>query len=62
MFVVVGPRNVCGFAPGSRVNGVDLVGGNIDHLIAAGHIAKVSTAQTEKESTEGDVVVEEQLS
>lgn len=39
---IVSTHTVCGYAPGSVVDGDDLVGGDVAHLLASGHIAPVS--------------------
>lgn len=62
VYEIVGPRRVCGYWPGSHLTVEDLADANIEHLIAAGHIKPISTAQTKKASTKDDEVVEEQLS
>jgi hypothetical protein len=36
---------VCGFAPGTIVKDDDLVGGDVAHLEAAGHIARVKSGK-----------------
>jgi hypothetical protein len=59
IYEVVGPRRVCGYWPGSHLTVDDLADANIDHLIAAGHIVKVSTAQTKKASNDDGAAVEE---
>lgn len=53
-FEVVGNHTVCGFPPGSTVDEADLVGADVAHLIASGHIAPVVTAQKNKPTTAAD--------
>lgn len=52
-FEVVGNHTVCGFTPGSTVDEDDLVGADVAHLIASGHLAPVS-AQKKKPTTADD--------
>lgn len=44
-FRIISHRTVCGFAPGSIVEDDDLVGGDVTHLEAAGHIARVKSGK-----------------
>jgi len=38
---VCGPHVVCGYSPGDVVDVADLVGGDVAHLMTAGHIEPV---------------------
>ena len=58
---IVGSRIVCGFAPGAIVDGDDLSGADVAHLISSGHIVPSSTARNMKPADDGEAV-EEQLS
>ena len=58
-YTIVGPRRVCGFEPGATVEAADLVDANVAHLIASGHIAPKTTAQSKKASTDDGAAVEE---
>lgn len=40
-YKVVGPHAVCGHTPGSVVDVADLAGGDVAHLVNAGHVAPV---------------------
>lgn len=40
-YQIVGPHKVCGHAPGAVVDVADLAGGDVAHLVNAGHIAPV---------------------
>ena len=57
---IVSSHQVCGFEPGSLVDGADLVGADVAHLISSGHIVPSSTARNSKPADDGEAV-EEQL-
>jgi hypothetical protein len=56
---IVSTHTVCGYAPGTVVDGDDLVGGDVAHLLSSGHIVPVKqskmtevTAEVEPENEE----------
>jgi hypothetical protein len=59
-FRIVGSHRVCGFAPGTTVDGDDLTGADVPHLIASGHIVPSQPAAQSKKSADDGVTVEEQ--
>lgn len=53
-------RRVCGHAPGSIVEDHDLVGGDVAHLINAGHIVPVKSGKRSDPVEDVDLGNEEQ--
>jgi len=51
-YIVSGPNRVAGHAPGDTVDSGDLANVNIEHLIAAGHLAPYKAAKAEKPEPE----------
>ena len=45
-FKVVGSHKVAGFKPGETVDGDDLQGVNVAHLVSSGHLAPVKAVKS----------------
>lgn len=59
-FRIISNHRVCGHAPGSIVEDDELVGGDVAHLISAGHIAPARAGKNSEPKGEAENENEEQ--
>jgi hypothetical protein len=56
---IVSTHTVCGHVPGTVVDGDDLVGGDVAHLLASGHIVPVKQSKMAEATAEVEPLNEE---
>lgn len=59
-YKIISTHRVCGFDPGSIVEGDELVGADVEYLIRTGHVAPARAGKSSEPSGDAETKNEEQ--